>query len=325
MSIELHDGLTWWEDLPYPDWERVAAVITDRGNDESQRKDWSDAARQWLTLIGDAVGDCSVEESPHFLLLVSNALEGRHTLPSYVEQCRETFERVIGDVADFAGVEKHVVLAFDSQDDYYRYVSYFHEEGPTGGSVGMHIRIGYPHVVTFGRDRRNVDPTVAHELTHVGLFARSMPLWLEEGLAQMFEVDMTASVPFLLDARTADRHRRYWKKHGLNAFWNGSGFSAPNRVQELSYQLAEILVRLLVSDARPRWFGWVQEPRLRFLSFLRTASELDYGAAAYLQHFGRTIDHLPARFLGDGDWTPPPSDDQGKSPMPAASFPRLYR
>lgn len=133
-----------------------------------------------------------------------------------------------------------------------------------------------------------------------------MPQWLEEGLAQMFEHDMTGRQLLELDAESAGRHRRHWGAHGLDEFWSGEGFSRPGEVQELSYQLAEVLVRLLAEEARPRWFGWVREPRRRFLAFLRGAAAADCGEAACREHLGHGLADLAAKFLGPGSWSPNP-------------------
>lgn len=149
-----------------------------------------------------------------------------------------------------------------------------------------------------------LENTLAHELIHASLHHRSMPQWLEEGFAQMFEHDMTGRSLLHVDGEMARRHKRYWRKHGLDEFWRGGGFSAPGRVQQLSYELAEILVRLLVDEARPRWFGFVREPQRRFFAFVRQADESDCGEAACREHLQYGLGDLAARFLGPGSRSP---------------------
>jgi hypothetical protein len=141
---------------------------------------------------------------------------------------------------------------------------------------------------------------------YISLYHLSMPQWLEEGLAQMFEHDVTGSSPLEVDAEMARRQKRYWGRCGLDGFWRGEVFSRRGKVQELSYQLAEILVRLLVEEGRPRWFGRVREPQRRLLAFLREASMSDCGEAACREHLGVALSDLAARFLGPGSWSPGP-------------------
>jgi len=147
---------------------------------------------------------------------------------------------------------------------------------------------------------------LAHELTHAALSHLTLPLWLEEGLCQTFEHLLAGRVPLLLDGQLAARHKRYWNRRGLDEFWHGTGFAQPGKVQELSYQLAEVLLRLLIEESRPRLFGLVRRPRQRLLEFLRTADEEDCGAAACRESLQRELGDLAALFLGPGEWSPRP-------------------
>jgi len=122
----------------------------------------------------------------------------------------------------------------------------------------------------------------------------------------MAEHEMTGRGLLVVDAKMARRYKQYWGRHGLDAFWRGEGFSRPGNVQELCYQLAEILARLMVEDARPRWFGLVREPRRRFFAFLREAAVADSGESACRKHLGCGLSELAARFLGPGPWSPSP-------------------
>lgn len=83
-----------------------------------------------------------------------------------------------------------LVLHFANQQRYYQYASAFYPEGEFGGSVGMQLRTGYPHIVLWGTEGYQLGPTIAHELLHLAMAHRSLPIWLEEGMAQMFELDM---------------------------------------------------------------------------------------------------------------------------------------
>jgi hypothetical protein len=210
----------------------------------------------------------------------------------------------LGGVTNFDLPGCQVLLAFRDVADYYRYIACFFPDGEHGGTGGLHIREGYPHIAIHGKLLAILENTLAHELTHASLHHLSMPQWLEEGLAQMFEHDMTNRSLLLVDSQMANRHKKYWSKNGLEEFWHGSGFSKAGKVQQLSYQLGEILARLLVEEAKPRWFGWDRGPQKRFLAFLQNAKWSDCGEAAISEHLGVTLGDLAARFLGPGDWMP---------------------
>jgi hypothetical protein len=260
-----------------------------------------------LAELGPALGGgYETLESDHFIVLAPEADATGRPVLRIAERCRAALSSVLGGVANFEERGKGVVLVLRTRDDYYRYISLYFPEGEYGGSAGIHVRDGYPHVVLYGKEPWMLEPTVAHELTHVSLYHLSMPQWLEEGLAQMFEHDVTGSSPLDVDAEMARRQKRYWARCGLDGFWHGEAFSRRGRVQELSYQLAEILVRLLVEEGRPRSLGRAREPQRRLFAFLREASISDCGEAACREHLGFALSDLAARFLGPGSWSPSP-------------------
>lgn len=313
MTLDLTNSLDWRDGLPLPQWDIVQSWIDSRCAPGERAAAWTSVSRQWLGELGpalgsegsDDVGDSDYEqiESPNFLALVPRGdPSGRGLLP-FAERCRAALLGSLQAIARFDAQGKQVVLVMRDTDDYYRYVSLYHEDGEYGGSAGIHIREGRPHVVLQGGHGPARESTLAHELTHAALMHLSMPQWLEEGLAQMFEHGMTGQSPLIVDAEMAAKHKRYWGARGLEEFWFGEGFSSPGEVQKLSYQLAEILVRLLVEEGRPRWFGFAREPQRRFLAFLREAHIEDCGAEACRERLGYPLEELAGRFLGEGDWS----------------------
>jgi hypothetical protein len=272
---------------------------------DMRQEAWCSVGRQWLSLLASALGSSyATTESDHFQVLAPTADGYVGSLIQHADRCRARLFTALPGVADLESPGKQILITLRNQEDYYRYVSRFHAEGEYGGSGGMHIREGYPHIVAWGKHHWMVESTLAHELTHAVLHHLFLPQWLEEGLAQMFEHDLTGRMLLSVDAEMAAEHKLYWGEHGLDEFWNGIGFSRPEPTQKLSYQLAEILVRLLVADGRPRWFGWVKEPQRRLFSFLRDASESDCGDVACRLHLGFGVGDLAARFLGSGKWAP---------------------
>jgi hypothetical protein len=306
-ELDISGSLTWEEGLPHPQWDLIETWVESRCAPDARGDAWVGIGRQWLAELGPALGGgYEAIESNHFLALVARADETGSWLLPFAERCRATLLSSLGGVTDFDGRGKQLVMVLRKQDHYYRYIARYFAEGAHGGSAGIHIREGYPHVVLYGKQSWVLENTLAHELTHVSLHHLSMPQWLEEGLAQMFEHNMTGRSLLEVDAQLAARQKRYWGKHGLGAFWRGEGFTRPGKVQQLSYQLAEILIRLLVEESEPRWFGWVREPQRRFFAFLREASVSDCGEAACQEHLHFGLSDLAAKFLGPGSWTPSP-------------------
>lgn len=297
-AIDISGLFDWSEELPRPQWDVIQTLVEDRAGPDPSAEVWTAVARQWLAELGAAFDrDYETVESDHFLALASKADALGPTLLQFAERCRAVLLSGLAGVADFAD-GKQVVLVLRARDDYYRYISPFYPDGEHGASVGIHLRTGYPHVALYDKHILSAQNTLAHELTHVSLMHLAMPQWLEEGLAQMVEHDMTGRALLAVDGEMAGRHKRYWGEYGMDDFWYGNGFARAGEVQELSYQLAEILVRLLVEEGRPRWFGWVREPQRRFFAFLRDARADDCGAGACREHLGCELRDVAARFLG---------------------------
>jgi hypothetical protein len=298
-DIDISGLCDWEEDLPHPRWDLIRTLIEDRCEPGTEPRAWTALCRQWLDELAAAFdAGYATFESPNFLGLAAPEEATGAALLGFAERCRATLLSVLGGVVDFGAAGKQVVVALRHSDDYYRYLTPYHSGGEHGRSAGVHIRAGYPHVALYSAHLWELENTLAHELTHVGLMHLSMPQWLEEGLAQMVEHDMTGRALLAVDSEMAQEHKQYWGKHRMDAFWYGDGFSRSGQVQKLSYQLAEILVRLLVEEGKPRWFGWVKEPRRRFFAFLREATADDCGASACQQHLGFGLRELAAQFLG---------------------------
>jgi hypothetical protein len=304
-SIDVSDSFTWEEGLPRPQWEILSTWVESRVEPDDRPAAWTAIGRQWLDRLGEALGPGHrTEESANFLVLAPPKGATPDVLLDFCENCRAALLAVLADVAEYR-TGKQVVIGLSGADAYYQYLSVFSPEGRQGASVGVQIREGFPHVaLNATSDGNELGATLAHELTHAALQHLGLPLWVEEGLAQMFEHDMTPKGQRLLDAEAARLHKKFWAKHGLDLFWRGEGFTRADKAQKLSYELAEVLMRLLVEDHRPRWFGLAKEPQRRFFAFLREADEVDCGEAAARKHLGMGLGDVAAKFLGPGDWEP---------------------
>lgn len=311
--FDISDLLNTSGGFMYPPWEEVGRRVRTRPADV-QPAAWADATRQWLGTIREWIGErYAVFESEHFQMLAWAGEEFGEQLLRHAEYCRRSLRDLFPEIARFAEPGKHVVLAFPDPRVYYTYLSGFYpDEGEFGGSVGMHIRAGYPHIVTCGVTLFNVQAIVAHELTHAALHHLGSPQWVEEGIAQLVEQAAMGRPPLEVTPEIARNHKRYWGRYGLEAFWWGGGFHLPGRPQQLSYELAEILMRLLIDEHRPGWFGIGRGKRDRLIGFLKVARQDDAGQDAAITHLRYSLGVLAAKYLGPGDWEPkegPPSSE----------------
>jgi hypothetical protein len=291
------DAFAFEDGLPRPRWDRIEAWAT--AHEPAARRDaWVAAVRHWLAALGDALGGgYGVVESGRFLVFAPESHGYCDQLLRCAGRCRIVLTSLLGDVAAFDDARKELIVALRSRSEYYSYICFYDPDGEHGESGGVHIREGHAHVALHGIHMQERERVLAHELTHVALHHLRMPQWIEEGLAQLAERSVTGREPLDVDEALALAHKRHWSEHGLEPFWRGDGFSAPDRLQQRCYELAGILVRLLVEDARPRWFGG-EERRARFLGFLRAARDADGGEAAAREHLGIGLGDLAGRFLG---------------------------
>jgi hypothetical protein len=311
-EFDIADALDCEERLPRPRWDLLAERIMALADPAAREAASRAVDRQWVGRLGAALGGAyRAAESDRFLVLAPDG-DTADALLWFAGRCRDRLEEILPGVAEFPPGWV-VALCFGSPGEYYQYLAPFYPEGVHGGSAGMHIRLGRPHVALHGREPWALEFTLAHELTHVALHHLDTPPWLEEGLAQVVEQDLTGRPPVHLDGRRAAEHKRCWGRLGLGPFWSGEVFGRAGRVQQLGYELAEILARLLLEDARPGWFRTSRAARDRLLGFVRGARAADAGEAPMREHLAHSLGDLAARFLGPGDWTPRPA------PGPAAA------
>jgi hypothetical protein len=295
-----------------PDWDGIAARVNAVPADR-RRTAWADATRLWLENWRDHFGpDFAVFESDTVQVLTFNDDELGETLLNAAHLCRGELRNLLAEIGRFDAYGKDVILGL-STELYYSYISAFHpEDGEAGGSSGLFVGTGHPHIVLNGVNLQSLGSTLVHEMTHGALHGLGSPLWIEEGIAQY--VERAAGFSSFADFTTADVRalKRHWTTHGLAAFWWGTGFTAPGQQQKHSYDLARLLVQLLIEEHQPGFFGFGRRKQARLLEFIRHARASDAGQASAHDHLLCDLGEVAAKFLGPGDWNPKPSD-QGDS------------
>jgi hypothetical protein len=128
---------------------------------------------------------------------------------------------------------------------------------------------------------------LAHELTHNCVVHLPLPLWLNEGLAGMFQRAVATTPHPVLDHELKERHLAFWNPENIQEFWSGVSFQKPGDSNELSYSLAEIVLNLLM------------EQRRDWSAFLKQARWDDAGQTAAIECLGVDLGNVMSTFLGE--------------------------
>ncbi len=193
-------------------------------------------------------------------------------------------------------VEPVCIIASATTEDYYTFIApYYPSEGEFATSGGVYINQRGPGLAFLALpvqgQRRNIEQVIAHEMTHHALYRLRLPLWVEEGLTQMMEERVTGSAPVALTPQLIERHRAHWDPDHLAAFWRGESFhSAAGEAQELSYSLADAIVRTQLSDRSTL-----------FLRFIRAAAGDSTGETAAQQVLGKSLESLAGKLVATDD------------------------
>lgn len=286
---QIENALSIADGLPRVDWDVVEAWLARRYVRTDRRTEARlECVLQWLELLADVFGDDYWINSGRRCVLLTNQTEAAgNDLLRFAEAAVEQIGRLLDVAPEAPRAPKHILIRLHRMDLYYTYISHFYCDGEYGGSGGLYLSAGMPHIA-FPRSPHGVDETIiTHELTHAVMNAFDTPAWVEEGVAQIIQQTLTSVPSARLDHELAGSLRSYWQKHNLADFWSGLSFENADDGQGHSYRLAEILVRLLLADHRPR-----------FLAFLRAATRGDGGAAAAEAVFGQSLPGIAGQFLG---------------------------
>jgi hypothetical protein len=294
---EIVEGLIPRSDrYPRPKWEEIAARVT-QAQPADENSFWWGIAEQWVGQHCDAAGTAYwCTRSENFLL--ASPLEKRPAanLIAFAERARRGILKALNGLVATDGLGPHVILVFETEDEYYEYIAPFYEEGGHyAGSSGVHLNPGYGHFALPRREPDLLETVVAHELTHALVSHLPLPRWLNEGIAVNLESALCPRHSRRLELSWIERHRSWWDGASVQEYWSGLAFHRPNKVSELSYELAWVTVRSLAEDYQI------------FRQFASEASFEDAGQSASLKHFGHGLGKHFEAVLGEGDWEPDPA------------------
>ena len=292
----LEQHFTVENSLSRPNWEPIYRHAESELSNEDQDKLWTEIMRCWVNKLCQDLSDgYYVKETDNFALLTNANTRYADSLSGFLERCLKRLNHILKGIASDEGFGKYVVMVFDNNDRYYDYISYYGpQEGTYGLSSGMYLNYGYGHFVFPHQELDFSEPIVAHEMTHAVLSHLPIPLWLNEGMAVNMEAMITGFNPPHLDKEMFTKHQSFWSEKEIQEFWYGSSFGRPDEGQQLSYQLAQILVTNL------------SEQYEAFAKFSNLAHWQDGGEAAIRDIFSISLGDMIGNFLGPGNWAPDP-------------------
>ncbi|MFP8833395.1 hypothetical protein ACLIJR_03900 [Hydrogenophaga sp. XSHU_21] len=302
--------------LPVLDWDAVQQWVEGIAGEATQARAWSDCERAWLAHMRVSLGpEYRLREQGTVLLLSSLEEKVADATIEFVNKTLQRVVRVLDGVAHVPEWGHDILVVFDDDDTYYKYVAhYYSEAGEYAGSGGMYINAGCGHFATVKTDLRAIEPVIAHELTHACLSHLPMPAWLNEGIAVNTERRLcpppgsAATTPQQMHAR----HQKFWGPEEIQQFWSGKSFLRADEGNELSYDLA----RIIVSQFSAEWD--------RFRLFALSANVEDGGASAAAQHLDVQLGDAVAALLEQDPsphWEPDPGAWSGAPERGAFSAP----
>jgi hypothetical protein len=254
--------------------------------------------RAWLLHFRDAMPQSAhLHETSDAWVLSAFPPATARAAALYVANTRERIARLLDGIVKFPVGARSILVVLNNLDEYYSYVSnYYPEDGEFAFSGGMYINYGCPHFVTVHSPLSDLEPVIAHEMTHSALAHLALPMWLDEGIAVTTEHQVSVSHRHPRHAvEMLGRHLAFWNAERMQEFWTGKSFNRTDDGNALSYDLARNIVGLLGRE-------WPT-----FIRFVCGARRDDGGAAAALAELKLDLGDIAAAALNvnrQAGWSP---------------------
>lgn len=253
---------------------------------------------EWLKKTAASFGtDIRIFETNNFLVgLLGNTLS-RKVMENNLERVRNHVLKLLGHAGKDPENRKEIILQFDNEDNYYKYISYFYpDEGNFYMSGGTFISGEYPHFVMHGDEFNVLEGTIAHELTHLYLSHLPIPLWLNEGAAQNVTNAIIPKQGYKaeMDLEEIEKHIQYWNNDTIQDYLSGISFSRDDAGAQLSYSLSEFMVNQIAHRCT------------NLIDYIAHADHKDGGYDAAVKLLEANIGIFAPSFLHDLDWLPHP-------------------
>ena len=289
--------------LPIVDWSAVGRWIDGIADPAIKDRAWSEAELAWVAHMQVALGPAyRVARLERALLLSTLEPNVAQATLKFMTRTLHRIGGLLDGLARFADLGHDILIVFDDDEDYYRYVSiYYPDSGEFAASGGMHIGHGCSHFVTMKSGLHVIEPIIAHEMTHASLAYLPIPAWLNEGLAVNTEERLSPTPPLFTPQQMNAKHRAFWGPGEVQEFWSGKSFLRPD-ASMLSYDLA----RILVAQFAKEWNA--------FRDFVLAANVDDAGQASAGRHLGIDLGRAVCAILErrpSSDWSPDPGRWEG--------------
>jgi hypothetical protein len=289
FSIKAH--LSREDDFPILNWDAAQNWIGSVPDAAARGEMWTQIERAWLQHMQANLGrNYSLRETETAFLLSTLESNIASVTLDFMSKTLQRVVRVLDGIAEVPEWGKDILIVFDDDDTYYRYVSLcYPDSGEFAASGGMYINAGCGHFVTVKADLRTIEPVIAHEMTHSCLGHLPIPAWLNEGLAVNTEQRLCPTgAPMFTPQQMHAKHRAFWGETEIQEFWSGKSFLRNDDGNMLSYDLARILVSQLSRD-------WS-----RFRKFVLNANAADAGAVSAAKHLNLELGVAVSALLEQG-------------------------
>lgn len=265
---------------PVPDWDVEYKLAEALGGDPGALdRFWADRGREWVRLLTTNFGEkYKSHESPNFWLICTQDAAMAALILRWAEKAFTHLKAAWGEVLP-RQYGRIPVLAFADLDAYYDYISEYHLDGEHPASGGVFLFEGYGHFAFCFHDLNGAERVITHELMHALLSGLEIPLWLNEGMAQVAETSLLGHPLHDLE-RLRKTAGSFWNRTTLEEFWAGKSFGRLDHGQMHSYYLAFLITRRLAGDMPS------------FRQFVKTASKADGGRQALYDAFGLHLEDL---------------------------------
>lgn len=274
--------------FPILDWHALADWAQSAETEQATTLAVEQGRLAWLLHLRDTLNAgfyVHTTDSAHVLSRLTPHIA--KSTAQYVSTAKRRITKVLADLAHFPPNERSILIVLETEEDYYHYVSiYYPEEGEFSFSGGMFIDGGCPHFVVVRADVANIEPVIAHELTHSALAHLRLPKWLDEGLAVNTEHKVAGARSRLETPQQLHyMHQKFWNAQRIQEFWYGASFDRTDEGNLLSYELARIIVQQLAGQ----WDS--------FARFVAAANYEDAGAASAQTHLSVRLGALVVALL----------------------------
>lgn len=284
----------------YPRWDLIMDCINAVVPEQKKDLAWIDAERQWLTKMAtDLPGNYCCSESKHFLILSEGSSRELKHACKFFEKARLSILKFLPGITSDEGYGKEVVLKFSNEDDYYRYIMHYYDDGTHPMSGGVCITSGgclHYAIPNNPDDPSSYKTTLVHELTHGCVSHLPLPTWLNEALAMRMEQIVCGTQIMPLDRFLLEEHREHWNSETIQQFWSGESWELADQGFQLSYSLAQIVWNKIENEMRA--------PQKMIQSFISKSHFEDTGERACQEVFELSLGDFIEDFLGEGDWSP---------------------